>query len=116
MGQSWVAVNLDRREYFDGPDTEAMDVEAKARFAYGSGAALLLLTANPAPRDLSPSGLAGSWAGCRIVMLGDYSQPEQGGHVDQIEASLQEQGFKDVSADVFRLLAFVAGVGRPEQR
>ena len=114
MSQSWHAVNIDRREYFGALETEPEQPEGRAAYAYATGAALMLLGINPRWPGAHP--LIGAWAGHRIVMLGDYAKPDQGGYIDQDDLSLQEQGFTDISDDVFKLLAFVAGVGRPEMR
>ncbi len=114
MSQSWHAVNLDRREYFGSLENEPEQPEDRASYAYATGAALMLLSVNP--RWPSAHPLIGAWAGHRVVMLGDYAKPDQGGYLDQDDLSLTEQGFTDITDKVFRLLAHTAGVGRPEGR
>jgi hypothetical protein len=114
MSQSWHAVNLDRREYFGALETEPEQPEGRAAYAYATGAALMLLGVNPRWPGAHP--LVGTWAGHRVVMLGDYARSDQGGYLDQDVLSLQEQGFTDITDGVFRLLAHTAGVARPEER
>lgn len=111
MGQDWIVANLDRKEFFDGPDAEPDALTGKLPCGYGSGAALLLLMSCPPEREVG--NRAGSWAGDRVVVLGDHAKPEQKAYMEMYGPEMAD--YEDISRDVFVMLATAAGVGRPDR-
>ena len=92
MGQYWIPVNLDKKEFIH-PHTLGSGLKAveQLNMTPGTQAALmLLLTAMPEPRgggdfdfkdpDTEYRKIAhsviGRWAGDRIAIVGDYAEPE----------------------------------------
>lgn len=78
MGQYWVAVNLDKKEYID-PWKFDSGGKLCEQLWNGTGDALFLLLAeHKAIRgggDLEPDEeFMGRWAGDRVILTGDYSE------------------------------------------
>lgn len=79
MGQYWIPVNLDKREYID-PHKLATGLKLREQLANspGTGAALIVLTtAMPERRgggDFNEDPIIGRWAGDRIALVGDYAE------------------------------------------
>lgn len=79
MGQYWIPVNLDKREFID-PHKLGAGLKLWEQMANhpGTGAALVaLLAAMPEARgggDLTPNKIVGRWAGDRVVLIGDYAE------------------------------------------
>jgi hypothetical protein len=81
MGQYWMVVNLDKREYVHPHKLGAgLKLWEQLGTHPGTGAALIVLcAAMPAPRgggDLRPDPVIGRWAGDRIALVGDYAERE----------------------------------------
>ncbi len=79
MGQYWLAVCLDRREFVDPRSLGGgLKLCEQAGSWPGSGAALVVLcAAMPVSRgsgDLEPHPAVGRWAGCRVALVGDYAE------------------------------------------
>jgi len=79
MGQYWIPVNLDKREYIDPHQLGAgMKLLEQAWNPPGTTAALLLLTAAMPERrgggDPEPHPALGRWAGDRVAVVGDYAE------------------------------------------
>lgn len=80
MGQYWKAVNLDKRQFISpwalGSGAKLWEQLANP----GPGQALIiLLAAMPQPRgggDLKADPVIGSWAGDRVVLVGDYAEDD----------------------------------------
>ena len=78
MGQYWIPVNLDKKEYIE-PHKLACGLKLWEQLANeGVGRALVILTAAmPEARgggDLTPNPIIGRWAGDRIAIVGDYAE------------------------------------------
>lgn len=79
MGQYWLPVCLDRREFIDPHRLGAgLKLCEQAGTWPGTGAALVVLcAAMPVSRgggDLQPHPAVGRWAGDRIALVGDYAE------------------------------------------
>lgn len=79
MGQYWIPVNLDKREYINPHQLGAgLKLLEQAWNPPGTTAALLLLTAAmPEPRgggDPEAHRAIGHWAGDRVAIVGDYAE------------------------------------------
>lgn len=79
MGQYWIPVNLDKREYIDPHQLGAgLKLLEQAWNSPGTQAALLLLTAAMPERrgggDPEPHPAIGRWAGDRVAIVGDYAE------------------------------------------
>jgi len=79
MGQYWMPVCLDRREYIDPRELGAgLKLCEQAGSWPGTGTALVVLcAAMPVSRgggDLRPHPAVGRWAGHRIALVGDYAE------------------------------------------
>ena len=81
MGQYWIPVNLDKREYVD-PHKLGTGLKLWEQIANhpSTGVALLILcAAMPEARgggDLEPDPIIGRWAGDRIAIIGDYAEDD----------------------------------------
>jgi hypothetical protein len=78
MGQYWLPVNLDKKEFID-PHKLASGLKLWEQIANDFvGKALIVLTAAmPDARgggDLKPDPRVGRWAGDRIAIVGDYAE------------------------------------------
>lgn len=79
MGQYWMPVNLDKREYICPHRLGGgLKLWEQANNPPGTPVALFILTtAMPAPRgggDFQPHPAIGRWAGDRIAVVGDYAE------------------------------------------
>ena len=79
MGQYWIPVNLDKKEFIHPHDLGAgLKLWEQLANHPGTAAALILLqAAMPDPRgggDLNPNDVVGRWAGDRVVLVGDYGE------------------------------------------
>lgn len=79
MGQYWLPVNLDKREYIMPHELgTGLKLLEQAWNSPGTPAALLLLTAAmPEPRgggDPEAHPAIGRWAGDRVAVVGDYAE------------------------------------------
>jgi len=89
MGQYHLTVNLDKKEFLD-PHTLGNGlklIEQASNPNPGIPAALFVLLACANGRgggDLSPNPIVGRWAGDRIAVVGDYSEPSD---IDGYDAS-----------------------------
>lgn len=82
MGQYWIPVNLDKKEFIH-PHRLGTGLKLWEQLAnpLGTGAALIILqAAMPYPRgggDLNThEGVVGRWAGDRVVLIGDYAEKD----------------------------------------
>lgn len=79
MGQYWIPVNLDKKEFID-PHKLASGLKLWEQLANhpGTGAALIMLCAAMPERrgggDFKPDRVIGRWAGDRIALVGDYAE------------------------------------------
>ena len=86
MGQYWLVVNLDKREYVHPhPVGSGLKLWEQVAAHPGTGTALVILCA--AQREVRGGGdlemhykeakeVIGRWAGDRIAIVGDYAEPE----------------------------------------
>ncbi len=119
MGQYWVPVNLDKREFVD-PHNLGTGLKLWEQIANhpGTGAALLILMAAMPERrgggDLQPHPIIGHWAGDRIAVVGDYAEDEDL-NAEHKAKSIWEECFgevptyRDVSLDVCMVIACELG-------
>jgi len=128
MGQHWIPVNLDKREYLN-PHALGARLKLWEQLAQhpGTGAALLILLANERePRgggdfefDDQSAQVIGRWAGDRIALFGDYA--EIGDLPNRKESDPQEHliyglcgeeaedGFVDISPLVAKVIEIELG-------
>lgn len=99
MGQYWKPVNLDKKEFID-PHKLGAGLKLWEQVANhpGTGAALILLCADPRSLEEGSGDVKGSvvgrWARDRIVLVGDYGDSETYEECD-------EGGkYKDISEEV----------------
>jgi len=80
MGQYWKVINLDKKQYLNGHDLDCgLKLWEQIANPRVGQALVILLAAQPERRgggDIEPDPIIGSWAGDRIVMVGDYSEDE----------------------------------------
>lgn len=82
MGQYHIIVNLDKREFIKPWDLNwGAKQKEHTGFAGSAGDAIYLLTQTSPNRgggdfDLY-EGVSGRWAGDRVVVLGDYTEPQE---------------------------------------
>lgn len=106
MGQYYIPVNLDKREYIDPHKlNDGIKLLEFGCSAYGTMTALAVLLADGNNRgggDLhSEKAVIGSWAGDRIVIAGDYA--DEGKFTDDPKVNLYDaahKSFKDISVRV----------------
>jgi hypothetical protein len=78
MGQYWIPVNLDKRQFLE-PHKLGSGLKLWEQLAQGgTGQALILLMAAMPERrgggDLGEHKIVGSWAGDRVTFIGDYAE------------------------------------------
>lgn len=79
MGQYWIPVNLDKREYIN-PHALGSGLKLWEQLVNnpGVGAALIILQANMVEKrgggDLMAHDVTGRWAGDRVALFGDYAE------------------------------------------
>lgn len=116
MGQYWLPVNLDKKEFID-PHKLDSGLKLWEQLANdGVGKALIVLTAaHPIVRgggDLAtdyPEAVRaiGRWAGDRIAIVGDYAEdgdlaPEHG--AASIYGKCRAEEYRDITADVLAVI------------
>lgn len=79
MGQYWIPVNLDKREYVEPAKLgSAYKLRNLVYTGPGPGAALVILCAagagNALVSFLNPDPIIGRWAGDRIAIISDYTR------------------------------------------
>lgn len=79
MGQYWIPVNLDKKEFIDPHKLGCgLKLVEQLNNHPGTGAALLILCAAMPERrgggDLEEHQVIGRWAGDRIALIGDYAE------------------------------------------
>jgi hypothetical protein len=107
MGEYFLYANLDREEFFH-PSALGANVRASGVGLDLPGRALgLLLMA----REVTRASIRGSWAGTRVVAVGDYTAPDPFGVVtrtaDQPERNLYvhaQEVFRDIAPEILRML------------
>lgn len=96
MGQYFIAVNTDRREWIHphrfGDGLKFWEFTNSSGGFLSALGLLLRKTDDPVPQN----DIIGSWAGCKIQIIGDYDSSKL------YEKAYDE--YKDVSFDVFREL------------
>ncbi len=113
MGQYWIPVNLDKREFVD-PHKLGAGLKLWEQLANhpGTGAALLVLcAAMPEKRgggDLKEDPTIGRWAGDRIALVGDYAEredlaPEH--EAESIYEKCRKGEFLDITSQVCRVIS-----------
>jgi len=108
MGQYYKIVNLDKRKYIKPHDLG--DGAKLLEFGMSGGgtmAALAVLLANGNGRgggDIKTNDpIVGSWAGDKIVIIGDYADPDQFGVEGQLY-SVASDSFKNISTKIRHVL------------
>lgn len=115
MGQYWIPVNLTKKQFVHphklGSGLKLWEMLANTP---GVGAALIILTAAmPEPRgggDLNQDPIIGSWAGDRIVIIGDYADdgdliPHDGDvPASELYSATDTSAFTDVTDAVCRVI------------
>lgn len=79
MGQYWIPVNLDKKEFIDPHKMGAgLKLWEQLANAPGTGAALIVLCAAMPERrgggDFEEASIIGRWAGDRVALIGDYAE------------------------------------------
>ena len=96
MGQYFIAVNLDKREFIHphrfGDGLKFYEMCGSSSGVLAALAHLLRQSDDP----VSKHDIVGSWANCRVTIVGDYDSSKL------YETVMDE--FKDVSFDVFRAM------------
>ena len=111
MGQYYVIVNLDKREYlYPHRCGDGLKLLEFGSSAGGTMTALAVLLADGNGRgggDLhSTNRIIGSWSGDRIVIAGDYADPGRfTGDPSETSTDLAESEFEEVSRKVLRAMA-----------
>ena len=102
MGQYHNTYNVDKKEFMMGLGSSAKLIE-QLGYHGSTSEALFLLVANSNDRGgVGKHPLIGSWAGDRIVVQGDYSEPTDKGYVGGDLA-----GWKDITGAATEMLRYV---------
>jgi hypothetical protein len=108
MGQYWKPINIDKKEYIH-PHTLGAGLKLWEQLANhpGIGEALIILLALPACNgrgggDLRPHPVIGRWAGDRVILVGDYAEPEDYEDIINLDNHLYDEchdegSFTDIS-------------------
>lgn len=106
MGQYWIVVNLDKKEFIH-PHKLGSGLKLWEQIANhpGTGTALIILLANMPERrgggDLEENEIVGRWAGDRVILVGDYAED---GDLEGVETAelydIAQDEWKDISDDV----------------
>lgn len=109
MGQYWLTVNLDKKEFID-PHMLGCGLKLWEQLASssGTGAALIILcAAMPEARgggDLTENPIIGRWAGDRIALIGDYAEDSDLTNApipaSTIYGACRNGEFRDITLDV----------------
>lgn len=104
MGQYHKLYNLDKKEYVHAHNIDnGLKLMEQCGFEKCTASALWLLVANSNDRgggDAKPHPMVGRWAGDRIVVQGDYSEPNDPGYKTPEELNT----FTDISTSVLDML------------
>ena len=104
MGQYHKLYNIDKKEYVHGPRIDnGLGLMEQCGFDKSTSTGLWLLLANSNGRgggDAIKHPLIGTWAGDRIVVQGDYAEPDDPSFIKEEEIA----EFKDISAQVKEML------------
>ena len=106
MGEYYMYLNLDRKEYLD---IDFLGGETKA-FGLGrnlGARALGLLLMHGVGHDEHP--LIGSWAGTRVVALGDYAKPNLFG-IQTVSAEEPKWNLYDLATESYKNIGSAAAV------
>lgn len=108
MGQYHKLFNLDKKQFVHAHRIDnGLKLMEQCGFEKSTSTALwLLVAASGGSRgggDARAHDLIGSWAGDRIAVIGDYSEPEDLPNVD-VRATYSEDGYEDISARVKQML------------
>ena len=113
MGQYWLTVNLDKREYINPHELgSGLKLREQLGTHPGPGAALIiLLAAMPEARgggDFKANpDVVGRWAGDRIALVGDYAErgdlsPEH--TADEIQGKCEKGEFQNITPMVVKVI------------
>jgi hypothetical protein len=116
MGQYWIPVNLDKKEFVD-PHKLGSGLKLWEQLANHPGtpeALLILCAAMPESRgggDLQESDIIGRWAGDRIAIVGDYAERDDLPPVFYAERIYEwcfdnKGGWVDVTEDVAEVIEY----------
>lgn len=104
MGQYHKLYNLDKKEYVHGHRLDnGLKLMEQCGFDKSTSTGLWLLLANSNGRgggDAREHPMVGRWAGDRIVVQGDYAEPNDKAYVPEPD----REGFADISAEVKAML------------
>lgn len=118
MGQYHKLFNLDKKEYVHAHRIgNGLKLMEQVGFEKCTSSALWLLLAASNGRgggDARNHALIGRWAGDRIAVIGDYSNPDDIPGINAQEV-YGEEGYSDISAEVKALLDAEFG-GEPLKR
>jgi hypothetical protein len=118
MGQYHKVFNLDKKEYIHGHRIgTGLKLMEQVGFDKCAASAVWLLLAASNGRgggDAKDHGLIGRWAGDRIAVIGDYSEPDDIPGVDAPAIYGNEVDYVDISANVKGLLEHEFGTGDPK--
>ena len=115
MGQYWLPVNLDKKEFVD-PHKLGVGLKLGEQVGSfpGTGAALLILCAAMPERrgggDIVSDPVVGRWAGDRVALIGDYAEKDdikkKRGDLcpSKIYSACREGKWTDVSEDVAKVI------------
>jgi hypothetical protein len=110
MGQYHKVYNIDKKVMINAHGiNNGLKLVEQIGHDHSTSTALFLLLANSNGRgggDVEDHYLIGSWAGDRIVIQGDYSEPSDQGYISESEL----EGYRDISAFVNELLNITMGV------
>ncbi len=119
MGQYHKVVNLTKKQYIHAHRIDnGLKLMEQCGFPKSTSSALWLLLACSNGRgggDAKEHDLIGSWAADRIVVIGDYAEPDdvEGINVNNIYDALDDKGgeYTDISAQVKQMLDAEFGEG-----
>jgi hypothetical protein len=109
MGQYHKVYNVDKKEYIEPHNiNNGMKLVEQIGGEHTTSTALFLLLANSNGRgggDVEEHHLIGSWAGDRIVIQGDYSEPSDQGYISEKD----REDYFDISKAVNEMLIKTMG-------
>jgi hypothetical protein len=102
MGQYHKVYNVDKEEMINAHGiNNGLKLVEQVGHDLSTSTALFLLLANSNGRgggDVREHELVGSWAGDRVVVQGDYAEPNDKGFISNTDR------YRDISNDVFNML------------
>jgi hypothetical protein len=105
MGQYHKVYNVDKQEMINAHGiNNGLKLVEQVGHDLSTSTALFLLLANSNGRgggDVREHELVGSWAGDRVVVQGDYAEPNDKGFISNEQI---ERYYRDISNDVFNML------------